>query len=254
MGGGIVYESRLGDAAMVTDDSKRREFPVDWSFSGLSTAKRFNSGLRKLCSEISAKLVPLSLDPHSISAFHEVKSEILAFSGENFSSWYDHLRDKYIKEIADVYSEYGNFIPGFERLSLEDHGNGKKLLADCHAFGPDMFSLSFDELSHGQKILCILHLLLKTAPAGSTILIDEFENYLAPSEFVPFYNNALMAASERQLQIVLVSHHQKTLNWYHDQALIFSLDSTLPATVRVKKHDPDEYQGSLAERIEIEQG
>jgi AAA15 family ATPase/GTPase len=90
------------------------------------------------------------------------------------------------------------------------------------------YRLPFNSLSHGQKILSILHLLVRVAPANSTIAIDELENFLAPSELQPLYNAFQDAYEERNIQFILISHHPRTLNWYTDSAIVLSFAGNPP--------------------------
>jgi ABC-type transporter Mla maintaining outer membrane lipid asymmetry ATPase subunit MlaF len=89
-------------------------------------------------------------------------------------------------------------------------------------------------------------------PEGSTLVIDEFENHLSPAELQPLYDLVQAQQDSCDFQIIIVSHHQKTLNWYHDNALIFSLNGT-PAHIKTDEFKPDDYGTTLVQYIEKEQ-
>lgn len=247
--GRTLFHSQAGNLEVRTDGGENKVFPVDWAFSGLNMAARFNRRAWEFQAAVGSRINAVSLNPHETMGFHESRSDTLAFSGSNFSAWYDYLRDQYPKESVAVFDDYQYFMPGFKQLSFHSLGEGRRLMADFLSPRKN-YALSFDELSHGQKTLCVLYALIHCGPEGSVIMIDEFENYLAPSELQPFYNAAQQALEERGLQLILVSHHEKTLNWYHDTALLFSLSDDSPAMVKVEKHNPDEYPASLLRRLE----
>jgi predicted ATPase len=135
-----------------------------------------------------------------------------------------------IESASDVLKSYREFLPNCKRafidktneFTIEEEGTGKS------------FDIRFSELSIGQKKLCIYYALFKLIPANSTFVFDEFENHLSPGELQPLYDMLQTRQDEKNYQVILVSHHDKTINWYHESALDFSL-SGLPAHVKVDR-------------------
>lgn len=245
--GEIIFSSKEGKATVKSDDNRTFEYPVDWSLTGLTLAARNNSKIHNFLNLIKKNIYTVSINPFSISSFHKEEESILHWDGSNFSAWYAHLLDGEISAVASAFSEIAAFVPGFKQLVFEKEGKSKELVADISLSDSQAYRLSFENLSHGQKVLCILHLLIRVCPENSTILIDEFENFLAPVELQPLYDAAQDAFEEKNTQFIFVSHHQKTLNWFHDSAFILKFSGS-PAFVRMEKF-PSEAGLSIGEYL-----
>ncbi|MDR0826433.1 MAG: AAA family ATPase [Desulfovibrio sp.] len=237
-GNNIIFASNNGNCIIATDDKKEIKYPVDWSFTGLVVAERFSSKIRKFIQYIKSNLFPVALNPYSLSGSHQESQPILNLDGSNFSAWYDFLRDEQLPVIAGLFSEISAFVPGFKQFVLEKEGKNRELTADILFNAEQAYRIPFDSLSHGQKILCVLHILLRITPKDSIIVIDEFENFLAPIELQPLYDAAQDAFEEKNIQFIFISHHHKTMNWFQDTAFIL-LFSGAPAFVRIEKFSSD---------------
>jgi hypothetical protein len=53
------------------------------------------------------------------------------------------------------------------------------------------------------------------------------------------------------IQLIIVSHHEKTLNWYHDCSLVFSLEG-IPSHIKVEAFDPGRAGTTLTHYLEEE--
>lgn len=229
-----LFSIKAGNATVTTDDHRQLEFPVDWDNSGITLAGRLNSQIRIFLAYMKRNIVALSINPFSdFSETHE-NGNVLKFDASNFSAWYEKMLDENIAGIASSFDKIKPFIKGFTQFSFSLSGDIKRLTVDIQNPSSEKYRLTFNELSHGQKILCILHLIFHICPENSTILIDEFENFLSPVELQPLYDLIQDMFEEKNTQFIFVSHHQKTLNWFRDSAMVFSLseDSTF---VRVDK-------------------
>lgn len=234
-----IFRSIEGNATVVTDDSKKLNYPVDWSFTGLTIAGRSNSKIRQFLQYVHKNIFAISLNPYAISSEHQEPETIIDLWGSNFSAWYDYLLNEQITLVASTFSEIKLFIPGFKQFAFDKEGKSKELVADIFISSDQEYRLPFKNLSHGQKILCILHLLIKIAPKDSIIMIDEFENFLSPTELQPLFDAAQDVVEEKNVQFIFVSHHPKTMNWFQNSAFILSFSGT-PSFVRIKKFIPDE--------------
>lgn len=222
-------------------------YPVDWSFTGLKLSARDNSKMAFFVNTVRQNLYAISINPFSIPSSHQEQEAILNMDGSNFSAWYASLLDGQITSVAGTFIEIAAFIPGFKQFVFEKEGKSKELVADI-VIGPSQaYRLPFENLSHGQKVLCILHLLIRACPENSTILIDEFENFLSPVELQPLYDAAQDAFEEKNTQFIFVSHHQKTLNWFQDSAFVLKFSGS-PAFVRIETF-PAESDISIGEYL-----
>ncbi|MDR2669374.1 MAG: AAA family ATPase [Desulfovibrio sp.] len=234
-----IFSSAEGNASVVADDDRKFNYPVDWTFTGLKVAERNNSKIHEFIKIIKDSIFSVSINPFAISSSHQEHEPILNLDGSNFSAWYDYLLDKQTAVVADTFSEISSFIPGFKQFTFDKEGKNKELIADIFINKTQSYRLPFENLSHGQKLLCLLHLLIRVCPENSTILIDEFENFLSPVELQPLYDAAQDAFEERNIQFIFVSHHHKTMNWFQDSAIILSFSGN-PSFVRVENFSPND--------------
>jgi predicted ATPase len=252
IGNKSIFSSSGGNADVMTDDNRKFSYPVNWAFTGLIVAERNNSKIREFIKTIKDSIFSISINPFVISSSHQEHEQILNLDGSNFSAWYDYILDKQISVIASTFSEISSFIPGFKQFIFNKEGKSKEILADIFINKTQPYRLPFENLSHGQKALCLLHLLIRVCPENSTILIDEFENFLSPVELQPLYDAAQDAVEERNIQFIFVSHHHKTMNWFQDSAIILSFSGN-PPFIRVENF-PTKDGISISEHLITESG
>jgi len=233
-----VFSSISGNADVTSDDNRTFSYPVDWTFTGLMVAERNSSKIREFLRLMRENIFPVSINPFAMSSTHQENEPILNLDGSNFSAWYDYLLGKQIAVVANAFNEISSFVPGFKQFIFDKEGKSKELVADIFINKSQAYRLTFENLSHGQKVLCLLHLLIRICPESSTILIDEFENFLSPVELQPLYDAAQDAFEEKNVQFVFVSHHQKTMNWFEDSAIILSFSGN-PSFVRIDTFSSD---------------
>jgi energy-coupling factor transporter ATP-binding protein EcfA2 len=239
-------------AIVFTDDQKERRYGTDWSHSGLKIASRINSKIRQFIEAIDGKLHVFILAPELIT--DQLGKNDLSVSGSNFSTWYAKMLTKNIEIAADVLNSYKDFLRNCIRSFIDDKSGEftiEESIGESNKGGKG-FEIKFSELSTGQKKLCIYYALLKMLPGGSTLVIDEFENHLSPAELQPLYDLVQVQQDSCDFQVIIVSHHHKTLNWYHDSALVFSLNGT-PAHIKTDEFKPDDYGTTLVQHIEREE-
>jgi AAA15 family ATPase/GTPase len=256
--GAVAYDFMLekneNEAVVITDDHRQFSYGVDWSHSGLGIASRVNSNIRQFIAEINTHLCVFILAPDALDApdykTNRADTTELLSSGGNFSHWYATMLTRNIEVAADVLASYKDFIKNIDRAFINDK-TGEFTISE-KSEGKQKFEIGFSELSTGQQKLCIYYALFKMLPDGATLVFDEFENHLSPAELQPLYDIAQHEQDERDLQIILVSHHHKTLNWYHDAALVFSL-SGMPAHSKTDAFNPDSVGATLEQYLEDEQ-
>jgi ABC-type molybdenum transport system ATPase subunit/photorepair protein PhrA len=240
--GETIYISDIGgdNAHVKTDDGRDFIYAFDWHHSGLLTASRVSKRIRMFLDEIEHHIHAFILEPDTIPA-DEGQPESLAFTGHNFSQWYSKMLTRDIEAASGVLKSYREFLPNCKRVFLD---NNNEFTIEEMGSDKDVFNIRFSELSTGQKKLCIYYAIFKLFPEKSTFIFDEFENHLSPNELQPLYDMMQIQQDERDDQIILVSHHDRTINWYHESALDFSL-SGLPAHVKVdaagNNDDADEF-------------
>jgi AAA15 family ATPase/GTPase len=234
-----VYASDLEkDSVHVrTDDNRDFVYGFDWHHSGLLTAARVSKRIRMFLDEIECRVHVFVLEPDKSTG--DGQPEALAVSGYNFSRWYSTILTQDIESASDVLKSYREFLPNCKRAFIN-----KSNEFTIEEMGADKsFDIRFSELSTGQKKLCIYYAIFRLLPPGSTFVFDEFENHLSPDELQPLYDMLQAQQDEKNYQVILVSHHNKTINWYQESFLDFSL-SGLPAHVKVGQPEiPEESDG-----------
>lgn len=239
-----LYEFKLGGDTQVmvhTDDGKTFDYPADWSFSGLSLASTKNSKIRMFI-DYCKKFTAVSLD---YNKEYKIKNNgKLEFTGDNFEKWYFEDSQNNLNIISSIVNAYKDFIPNLINVKRQ---NDK--MTYVFTYKDLEYSLYHNELSSGQQRLCIYYYLLYTASDGSAIFIDEIENHLSPSELNPFYNLMLTFADEKKIQFIIVSHNPRLLNWYQNDAVLFTAEGD-PAFVRAVKYAPRDTGISLYRQIE----
>ena len=245
--GESLLQFQEGGIDMLTDDGKKLSFKSDWKRSGLVIGSNNNSRIREFGRQVSL-LYAFHLVPALMGQDVERPMESLDLYGENFAAWrFFHSIQRPMKQ-AWVVEQSRYFIPG-----LVDIGNIRK--GDWHALSVKVKfegrekDIEFNELSDGQKTLLALYSIVANIPDGSTVLIDEPENFLALGELQPWLETMNDAWEERDIQFIIISHNPQTLNWHNKNAIIFSLEGTPPrAVARRRAADDDE---TLADRLRL---
>jgi len=221
-----TFDIRREDALAYTDDRKEKPYPVDWGHSNLGLASRVNSKTHLFLIEINDKLFAQSLAPEIMKD----EDRYFDFHGNHFSKWFSEKLRQHIEATNSALQLYKGFMPNCVHTSISPKSG--EIIINERKGANATFELRFSELSSGQKKLCIYYVLFKTAPAGATLIFDEFENHLSPVELIPLYQLIQEEQESKGLQIVIVSHNSKTLNWYNDVARIFTLVGE-PAHIKV---------------------
>ncbi|MFZ2724747.1 MAG: AAA family ATPase [Methylococcaceae bacterium] len=142
---------------------------------------------------------------NTISFLAHIKSDF-----SNYADWFAFLNKKHRKQIATLERNLSNIIKGFDCFRIEQAGRAEILQVE---FNNVINPYDFSELSEGQKVLIALYTLIYCTPDNSILCIDEPENFLALPEIQPWLNALRDQCSERNLQILLISHHPSLINF-----------------------------------------
>jgi predicted ATPase len=134
-------------------------------------------------------------------------------------------------------------IPGLESLDLRAAGGTLRVLALEFSDGSSpetFFSIGFDELSDGQRVLICLYALLNFVVEGNRcVFMDEPENYIAIPEIQPWLMELRDRIENRGGQVILISHHPEIINYLvPDLGLVFERTGAGP--VRVRNYKPEQ--------------
>jgi len=208
--------------AHLFDDAgtKRAEAPFDWSRSSLGVLRSGpdNTRLTRFRDWL-ANIQLIRPDPRSMESRSERAMPLFAPSLRNFASW---LRGRFEEDPSGPFTmieELKHVIGGFVGLRNEDLGGNFKRLEAKLASSDNVqtaqkpYTVAFDELSDGQKLLIALYGILNLSlSTNKALLIDEPDNYLGLAEVQPWFNRLQDVLQSRGGQAIVVSHHPEILD------------------------------------------
>lgn len=219
-----IFNNSNGNVTVKDDTGKKNTIVISHDISGINFLSPTNKNLKLFLSYLFTSIFPQSINPAVYFTFNGIREQILTGNAHNFPAWYKQELNKNTASIANSFKKIKPFIKNFKQFLLVPKGDSEELLVDIQN-NDSSYQLNFNELSDGQKILCIFTIIFSVCPKNSVIFMDEFENFLSPVELQPLYNLIQDVYEEKNVQTILVSHHQKTLNWFQDSAFVFSYSS-----------------------------
>ncbi len=193
-------------------------FTFDWYLSGLSmVAPRHDNTKLTWFKKWIEMLFIVNLYPKNISAVSEEESSWLNREGTNFVSWYRYVSQEHQDRILDIITYLRESIPGFDSIKLETAGKHRVLKVGFKNSeeGSKTYFFDLSQLSDGQRILLILHMLLISLKGmGHTLMLDEPENYVALAEIQPWLMELSDACGTSIPQIILISHHPELIDYF----------------------------------------
>ena len=218
-----LYEN--GSVTLYKDDhSQVISYPHDGVRSALLTipTSKETSKLAWLKGQISA-IYCFKIDPLRVSARSEKEAAKPSRDFSNFVSWYRRSAISDLALAADFLVAIKEVIPDLEALNPRDLGQGVYLMEASFRTGvtqgrvgvslPQVYKLSLDELSDGQRALIILYAATHLLMVEDTLVcFDEPDNYLALREIQPWIQTIVDFAAEREAQFIVSSHHPEFYN------------------------------------------
>lgn len=195
------------------------------------------------------ELFVVRINPYQMTATINQLND-LALDLSNFSEWFSYLNETNRRGVSKLENAMRDVFIGFDYFRIEQAGRAKVLQIDFEdKASKKVITYYFDELSEGQKALIALYTLIYCIPDNSIICIDEPENFLALPEIQPWFDTLYDQCAERNLQVLLISHHPKIINLLaSDSGYWFSRENNL---TRIQKISPEDESGlSIAELIE----
>ena len=156
----------------------------------------------------------LKPDPRLLKGDAVQESEWLDRDLGNFTSWYRTMVQSDPDAIAALREDLQRVIEGFEQIRLPSKSGRIRDLVVRFRFGALSHELSWSDLSDGQRMLIALYAVARALAANAQmVVLDEIENYVAPSEIQPWLREVadLMASVDGQL--LVISHHPEAINY-----------------------------------------
>ncbi len=198
------------------DGVKKAEFRGNWSLSGLEfVAAEPANTLFTAFKTWLADLLIVRPNPAVMDARAPSENPSLVQDLANFASWYRFTQLSHPDALAATMASLGEIFPNFRNLSMKvDEQKVGWLRANFE--GPDArpYSLRFEELSDGQRMLIALYTLLHiTNKTPRTLALDEPDNFVALEEIQPLLFEFLDRAMQGTgAQLFVASHHPEYLD------------------------------------------
>ncbi|TRW92888.1 AAA family ATPase [Candidatus Methylobacter oryzae] len=240
----MLIESKDGKTSVISF-KENEELLLDITRSGINRylsfyAKEFLQYLRTL---LVVRINPYEMASSISKANAEVKTDF-----SNYAEWFSHLNEKNRRGVSEFEKAMRDIIPGFDYFRIDQAGQAKVLQVDFENNG--IITYYFNELSEGQKVLIALYSVIYCAPESSLICIDEPENFLALPEIQPWLNALREQCRERNMQVLLISHHPSLINFLAaGSGYWFSRQDNHTRIEKITEQDNDGL--SLAQLIEI---
>lgn len=238
------------DQVQLFDDNHalKASYPLDPVRSALSVGPRRTSPKLTWFKEWLERLCCVHINPYNMGAEAKAEVEFPKDDLSDFAAWYGHIKQEQTGSFLHLQRSLEEILDGFEALDLKKAGRTARVLKAAFsrpsgetesASKKQRLEFDFDELSDGQKVLVALYTLLHCAVGpGTTICIDEPDNFVALAEIQPW----LFALSDRiddeGGQAILISHHPELIDLLAPQhGVVFSRAGLGP--VRVEPYRPD---------------
>ena len=219
--GKTLYVFDGHDAHLFSDDfSEGPVFPHDWSKSAIASIPERHDNQRlswfrqRMRRFYILAINPLGMDNVSIAEQATPDTRL-----RGFASWYRHLTQESPEAMGDLFNSLREVIDGFSGLKLTSEGETARLLrvvfksADVNESRDTEFTLTFNELSEGQRSLIALFTIVHFAVRPDfTICIDEPDNFVALRELQPWLLELSDRIVEKSGQCLLISHHPELIN------------------------------------------
>jgi len=215
MGGAPLFGFAGGEVRLYNDALEHHvTYPFDEGRSAFATiAPRHDNQKLTRFKRWLASLFCFRVNPFAISSRAETESLYPNVQFDNFASWYRHLAQADQRQNFAFRNSLQEVLDEFEFLELQPFGeNVRVLIAEFSSVdGPMKYLLS--ELSEGQRCLICLYAILHFLLAkGSTVIIDEPDNFISLREIQPWLTAVSDAVIDAPAQILIVSHHPEIID------------------------------------------
>jgi ABC-type molybdenum transport system ATPase subunit/photorepair protein PhrA len=239
-----IFEFAGGEVHLYNDRFEHTVgYPFDWHRSAFATIRqrKDNQKLSRFKLWFSG-LYCFRINPFGMGSRADGESLYPNVDLSNIASWYRHLLQSDQKQNASMLNSLNASLDGFSVLQTEPAGENVRLLyAEFTQAGGRTSKFYFHELSDGQRCLICLYMILHFLLAkGSTVIIDEPDNFISLREIQPWLTAVSDTVEDGQGQILLISHHPEAINqWAPSNGVQFVREDAGPVRVQEFRGDPD---------------
>lgn len=219
--GDILFSFEMGKVTLYRDDgSAGPEYHADWGESALArvVSRHDNRRLTRFLNFVRGTVV-CSIYPASFRTESSAPDEtVLRRDAGNFSTWYQSMQLEKPADVAELGTELGKVVDGFEGMRLEKVGLDTRALMVEFKENGNRYELRLDETSDGQRALIALYALLRLSDEdGTALFLDEPDNYVALGEIQPWLIELNDSCGEAVSQAILCSHHPELIDYLGDE-------------------------------------
>lgn len=239
-----IFEFLNGEVHLYNDRFEHKvTYPFDWYRSALATiqARTENQKLTRFRLWLG-NLVCFRLNPFAMTARAEREDLYPNADLSNLPAWYRHLVQAFPKEYSTLVESLREVLDGFQFLELTAFGeNIRLLLCEFASDSSKSIKFAFNELSEGQRCLICLYTILHFVLAkGSTVMIDEPDNFVSLREIQPWLNAVSRLLEEKKGQLLIISHHPELINqWAPGAGVQFFRDGVGPVRIEPFRGEPN---------------
>ena len=212
-------ENLLCEARLFRDDrtGPDQPYPFDWTRSGVGFLQsRPDNARLTWFREYMSRLLVVRINPFAMAAESDIEASRPSYGMENFVNWYRFLiqeKQTRIRRLEDALKEV---LDGCQGLNLPQTGEKRRMLKAAFKSGKRTREIeySLSELSDGQRALIVLYTILEMCMTpGTTVCIDEPDNFVATREIQPWLSELKDRCLEAEGQALLVSHHPEVVDY-----------------------------------------
>ena len=216
----MLFSFEMGKVTLYDDDgSAGAEYHADREESALARVGlgRDNRRLTRFL-DFVRRTVICNIYPASFRTESSASGEAaLRRDAGNFSTWYQSMQLDRPANVAELGTELGKVMDGFEGMRLEKVGLDTRALMVVFKENGNRYQLRLDETSDGQRALITLYALLRlSAEHGTALFLDEPDNYVALREIQPWLIELDDSCGESVSQAILCSHHPELIDYLGD--------------------------------------
>lgn len=215
-----LFSFEMGKVTLYRDaGSAGPEYHADWEESALARVapRHDNRRLTRFLDFVRGTVV-CSIYPASFRTESSASGEtVLRRDAGNFSTWYQSMQLDRPANVAELGTELGRVVDGFDGMRLEKVGLDTRALMVVFKENGNRYELRLDETSDGQRALIALYALLRlSAEQGTALFLDEPDNYVALREIQPWLIELNDSCGEAVSQAILCSHHPELIDYLGD--------------------------------------